>query len=63
MLSKLTLSQSIFKDAHYNYYRAYTETFWDEDWFEGFSMFAIGDPNSPYTISDRKAINYIKEIR
>lgn len=55
------------KNAQYNYFRAYLETFTkhpvdNQDWFGGFSIFTIGDDSSAYKIKDNNAINYISGL-
>lgn len=50
-------------NAHYKYFKAYLDTFWKEDWFEGFSVFLVGDDNSLYTITDKKALKYIHDVK
>lgn len=55
------------KNAQYNYFKAYLETFTkhpvdNQDWFGGFSIFTIGDDNSNYRIRENNAINYISGL-
>lgn len=51
------------EDAHYNYFKAYTDLFWNEEWFVGFSIFALGDENSYYNISEKRAISFIYNLK
>lgn len=50
-------------DAHYKYFKAYLDTFWNEEWFEGFSIFLVGDEGSLYNITDNNAIKYIHNVK
>lgn len=55
------------KNAQYNYFKAYLETFAghptdDQSWFGGFSIFTIGDDNSAYRMRDNNVINYISDL-
>lgn len=57
------VSNEILKDAQYLYFRAYLETFWGEEWFKGFSIFALGDEESRYNIKERDAIEFIRSLK
>lgn len=55
------------KNAQYNYFKAYIETFTkhptdDQSWFAGFSIFTIGDNGSAYRMRDNNVINYISDL-
>lgn len=45
--------------AQYNYFKAYIETFGRENWYNGFSIFTIGDSNSAYNITSPNIMGYI----
>lgn len=55
------------KNAQYNYFKAYIETFTnhptdDQSWFGGFSIFTIGDDDSAYKLRGNNVINYISDL-